>query len=86
MLGLPIQPIDYQGLFVLVLCMLFFAKAAQLESKSQLLWGGLSLGFWVGLGAVGGGWLGGPVSQILLFLVFTALGLSRDRKLAAKRP
>ena len=82
-----VPSISYVSIFVLIACMTFFAKAAELEGRSKLLWGGLSLVMWLGfthffVRGIGGG----LVSQIVLFVGWAALGLLGEWKASKRRP
>ena len=72
--------IDYLSILLLIACVGFFVKGAQLDGRSPLTWGGLSLGLWILFTQVlVGGIIGGLLSQALLFLGLTGRQIVRDR-------
>lgn len=81
-----VPQIDYVTILGVVACAMFFAKGAELEHRSPLVWGGLSLAMWIGFTTVFvGGIVGGLLSQALLFLGLTAVELFRNRTAPNRR-
>ena len=69
----------YVYIFVLLFCMAFFVKGAQLAERSSLVWGGLSLLAWIVVTQFFIGGIGGRLlSQVVLFGGMTAFGLIRE--------
>lgn len=78
--------IDYPSVFVIVACMACFAKGAELDERSKVVWAGLSLGVWLAFTQFFiDGIVGGLVSQVLLFVGLTVAGLLRERRAANRR-
>jgi len=79
--GFPVPRIDYGMLLVLFASVSLFAKAAQMDGRSPLVWGGLSLGSWIAVTQFAiGGLAGALISQVALFVGLTAAAIVRDRK------
>jgi hypothetical protein len=77
---MDVPSIDYVTLFFVASSVAFFTRAAQLEHRSRVAWAALSLGAWIAFSQwVLGGIPGGLLSQALLFAVFTARELWRNR-------
>ncbi len=80
MFQFPVPHLDYSWLLVLIASVVVFGKAAQMEGRSPLVWGGLSLGLWLASTQfLVGGIVGGVLSQVLLFAGLAALAMARNR-------
>ncbi len=78
---MPVPQLDYVSLFAMCACAVFFARGAREEHRSPLLWGALSVAFWLGMTnvLVGGLW-GGLLSQLALYTLLGVRGVLRDRR------
>ena len=66
-------------ILAVVACASFFVKGAQMEGRSPLVWGGLSLGLWLTFTSyIIAGLIGGLLSQVVLFIGLAMLPLRRN--------
>lgn len=80
MFHFPIPRLDYSHLLVLIASVVCFVKAAQMEGRSPVVWGGLSLGLWIAFTQfLVSGLVGGLLSQVLLFAGLAGVAMARDR-------
>ena len=76
---IDVPRIDYLHVLAFLACVNFFARGAQMEGRSALIWGGLSTGLWIVFTQfLIGGIVGGLLSQVILFAGLTGFALLRD--------
>ena len=69
----------YGTIFLILVCMTFFAEAAVAVGRSRTVGAMASLGAWIVFTSlIWGGTIGGLVSQVLLFAGWGASGALRD--------
>lgn len=82
----PVPNVDYTQIAVLLMCLGFFVKGAQMDGKPPLLWGALSLGAWiVCTQLLVGGIAGGLLSQLGLLAGMAGWELLRERRETKRR-
>lgn len=81
----PVPRIEYGSLLLLIACVSSFARAARMDGRSPLVWGGLSLGSWIVFTQhLVEGLEGACLSQLALFAGLTAAAIARDRRSARR--
>jgi hypothetical protein len=81
----PVPRIDYGALLLVIASVSLFAKAARMDGRSPVVWGGMSLGLWIVFTQfLVAGLAGGFLSQLALFAGLTAAAIARDRRVARR--